>query len=139
MPWGADATGYPRPRCPITLVPSPGTIPEPRPAGGTDRYPRATRCRHISRPVGDRARLASRSPALGWLRTERANLLACLDHATHHARRPVVGLTAGVAAVLRSDGPWTQTLELHAHAAAAARRLGEANALGHLGVVRRSF
>jgi hypothetical protein len=82
--------------------------------------------------------LANRNQALAWLQTERANVLACLDRATH-AR--VVELTAGVASLLRSDGPWAQTLELHATAAAAARhlgdRLGEANALNDLGVVRR--
>ncbi|MEO7193628.1 MAG: tetratricopeptide repeat protein [Pseudonocardiaceae bacterium] len=83
--------------------------------------------------------LANRNQAHDWMQTERANLLACLDHTTHHAR--VVGLTAGLASLLRSDGPWTQAEELHAHATDAARRLGdrlgEANALNDLGEVRR--
>jgi len=84
--------------------------------------------------------LTSRDQALGWLRIERANLLACREHATHHAQHArVVGLTAVVASLLRSDGPWTQARELHAQAATAARhlgdRLGEANALTYLGDV----
>ena len=92
-------------------------------------------------PPGAAPGLASRNLALAWLRTERATLLACLDHATHHAQHArVIGLTAGVASLLRSDGPWTQALQLHATAAAAARhlgdRLGEANALNYRGDVR---
>jgi tetratricopeptide (TPR) repeat protein len=86
--------------------------------------------------------LASLDHALAWLRIERANLRSCLDHATRHTQHArVVGLTAGVASLLRSDGPWSQALELHANAAAAARhladRIGEANAFNDLGVVRR--
>jgi hypothetical protein len=42
--FGADVAGYPRPRGPTTQVPSPGAIPEPRPAGGTEVL--------ILRPVG---------------------------------------------------------------------------------------
>ncbi len=92
-------------------------------------------------PPGAAPGLASRNQALAWLRIEQANLLACLDHATHHAQHVrVVGLTAGVASLLRSDGPWTQARELHTQAATAARhlgdRLGEVNALTDLGVVR---
>lgn len=92
-------------------------------------------------PPGSVPGLASRDQALAWLQIERANLLACRDHATHHAQHArVVGLTAGVAALLRNDGPWTQAQELHAQAAAAARhlddRLGEATVLTELGFVR---
>lgn len=54
-----------------------------------------------------------------------------------HAR--VVELTAGVASLLRSEGPWTQARELHAQAVTAARhlgdRLGEAEVLNHNGTV----
>jgi len=80
--------------------------------------------------------------ALAWARAERANLLACLDHASQtgqHAR--VVALTAAVAALLRQDGPWTDAITRHATAATAARHLGDqpgqANALTNLGDVRR--
>jgi tetratricopeptide (TPR) repeat protein len=80
--------------------------------------------------------------ALTWARAERTNLLCCLDHATwggQHAR--VVTLTAAIAALLRHDGPWTESITRHATAAQAARhlgdRLGEASALHDLGVARR--
>jgi DNA-binding SARP family transcriptional activator/tetratricopeptide (TPR) repeat protein len=80
--------------------------------------------------------------ALAWLRDERASLLACLDHATQasqHAR--VIGLTAGIAALLRYDGPWADAITRHTIAVRAARRLGDrpgqASALHHLGDVRR--
>jgi hypothetical protein len=55
--------------------------------------------------------LADREQALAWARAERAGLLACLDHATatgRHAR--VVALTAGIAGLLRSDGPWADAI-----------------------------
>jgi tetratricopeptide (TPR) repeat protein/transcriptional regulator with XRE-family HTH domain len=79
--------------------------------------------------------------ALAWARAERASLLACLDHATHtgqHAR--VIALTAGIAGLLRRDGPFTDAITRHIAAARAAGRLGDrlgqANALNHLGAVR---
>jgi tetratricopeptide (TPR) repeat protein/transcriptional regulator with XRE-family HTH domain len=85
--------------------------------------------------------LAGTAQALSWSRAERANLLACLGCATdtgQHAR--VVSLTAAMASVLRHDGPWGDAMDRHATAAAAARqlgdRLGEANALNDLGLLR---
>ncbi|MDW5326765.1 tetratricopeptide repeat protein [Plantactinospora sp. KLBMP9567] len=80
--------------------------------------------------------------AAGWLRVERANLLACLHHTTardqHHR---VVGLTAGLTNLLRSEGPWTTAVDLHQHAinhaAQVGDRLSQANALHDLGAVRR--
>jgi tetratricopeptide (TPR) repeat protein/transcriptional regulator with XRE-family HTH domain len=79
--------------------------------------------------------------ALAWSRTERDNLLACLDHAARagdDAR--VVALTAVIASLLRQDGPWTTALERHGNAVQAARRLGDraalADALNSLGIVR---
>jgi tetratricopeptide (TPR) repeat protein/transcriptional regulator with XRE-family HTH domain len=86
--------------------------------------------------------LADQEQALAWARTERASLIACLDHATstgQHAR--VTALTAGLAGLLRSDGPWAEAITRHTAAAQAARdlgdRLGQANALSDLGDVRR--
>ena len=86
--------------------------------------------------------LPDRPRALSWARAERASLLACLDHVTRtgqHAR--VVALTAALPALLRQDGPWSDAITRHTTAAQAARhlgdRLGEANALDDLGVVRR--
>ena len=86
--------------------------------------------------------LADREQALAWARTQRASLLACLDHVTRtgqHAR--VTALTAGLAGLLRSDGPWADAITRHIAAAQAARdlgdRLGQAGALSDLGDVRR--
>ena len=86
--------------------------------------------------------LASREQALAWARAERASLLACLDHATRtgqHAR--VIALTAGLAGLLRRDGPWADAVARHKAAIDATEhlgdRLGQAGALTDLGVVRR--
>lgn len=77
--------------------------------------------------------------ALSWLRTERANLLACLA-STDDPRR-IVALTAGLTELLRRDGPWTDALTLHTHAAQAAASLGDklehANALDDMATIRR--
>ena len=85
--------------------------------------------------------LPGQEQALAWARAERASLLACLDHATgtgQHAR--VIALTAGLAGLLRHDGPWTEAITRHIAAVQAARhlgdRLGQANALTNLGVMR---
>ncbi|HEX3492548.1 MAG TPA: tetratricopeptide repeat protein, partial [Streptosporangiaceae bacterium] len=86
--------------------------------------------------------LAGQEQALAWLRAERGSLLACLDHATatsEHAR--VTALTAALAGLLRSDGPWAEAITRHTAAIRAARylgdRLGQANALSDLGHLRR--
>jgi tetratricopeptide (TPR) repeat protein/transcriptional regulator with XRE-family HTH domain len=87
--------------------------------------------------------LASQEQALAWARAERTSLLACLDQATgagQHAR--VIALTAGLAAVLRYDGPWDEAIARHATADQAARqsgdRPGQAGAITCLGDVRRA-
>jgi class 3 adenylate cyclase/tetratricopeptide (TPR) repeat protein len=86
--------------------------------------------------------LVGRDQALAWAQAERANLFACLDHATaagQHAR--IIALTAGLAALLRHDGPWAEAVTRHATAVRSARhlgdRLGQANALNELGIMRR--
>jgi len=86
--------------------------------------------------------LAGREEALAWARAERTNLLACLDQATatgQHAR--IIALTAGLAGLLRHDGPWAEAITRHATAVQAARhrgdRLAQADALTNLGDVRR--
>ena len=86
--------------------------------------------------------LAGRDQALAWARAERTSLLACLDQATaagQHAR--VIALTAGLAALLRSDGPWDQAITRHATAVQAARQIGDrpgqALALTDLGDIRQ--
>ena len=70
--------------------------------------------------------LADQDQALAWARAERANLLACLDHAGaagQHAR--VIALTAGIAGLLRRDGPWASAIIRHAAAIKDARYLGD--------------
>ncbi|AVT36028.1 transcriptional regulator [Plantactinospora sp. BB1] len=75
--------------------------------------------------------------AVDWLRVERANLLACLHHATiRNEHQQVVGLTAGLTSLLRREGPWDTAADLHQRAADHAvqinDRLGQANALTDL-------
>jgi tetratricopeptide (TPR) repeat protein/transcriptional regulator with XRE-family HTH domain len=86
--------------------------------------------------------LTSGDQALTWLRVERAALLACRDHlAATGQRARLVALTAGLAGLLRQDGPWDQARALHAQAAQAAEELGDragqAGALLSLGDVER--
>ena len=79
--------------------------------------------------------------ARAWLRAERANLSACLRHAIDgglDAR--IVALSAGLANLLRIDGPWPKAIAMQTAAAAAAVRLGnrtgQARALTELGTLR---
>jgi tetratricopeptide (TPR) repeat protein len=85
--------------------------------------------------------IADREQALAWVRAERANLLGWLDNVTgteQHAR--VIGLTAGLAGLLRHDGPWAEALTRHTTAVRAAQHLGDrpglAGALIDLGLLR---
>jgi tetratricopeptide (TPR) repeat protein/transcriptional regulator with XRE-family HTH domain len=104
--------------------------------------PRPSAAGYAAAPPAMVPDLPDRAAALRWARTEHANVLACLDHVTgagQHAR--VVALTAGTAAVLRQDGPWADAITRHAIAVESARRIGDrlgvANALDDLGIVRR--
>ena len=86
--------------------------------------------------------LPDSTQALAWARAERANLIACLDHATRTGQGArIVALSAGIVSLLRNDGPWAAAITCHATAAQAAQRLGdrlgEAAALNNLGAVRR--
>ncbi len=79
--------------------------------------------------------------ARAWLRAERPNLIAALDHATGHAHHQrLIALAAGLDTLLSTDGPWTQAIALHTAAATAARfladRSSQADALMRLGNVR---
>jgi DNA-binding SARP family transcriptional activator/tetratricopeptide (TPR) repeat protein len=60
-----------------------------------------------------------------WLRTERPNLLAAIDHTTRTSDQRAVALTAGLATLLRTDGPWSQAVTLQTTAVDIARRLGD--------------
>jgi DNA-binding SARP family transcriptional activator/tetratricopeptide (TPR) repeat protein len=80
--------------------------------------------------------------AVAWLRTERPNLLACVRHTTtHQLHHHTVGLTAGIATLLRTDGPWSLAADLHHAAAATAQQGGDqqnhANALHDLSIARQ--
>jgi len=85
--------------------------------------------------------LPGRAAALAWMRTERANLLACIGYAITQAEpERMIALTSAVAAFLYQEGPWQQAALLHHAAATTACHLGdglgEANALWDLGRVR---
>ncbi len=82
--------------------------------------------------------LADDGSARTWLRAERANLGACLGYAIDVGlAERVVALSAGLANLLRTDGPWTAGIDVQAAAANAAARLGDqsgrARALTELG------
>jgi tetratricopeptide (TPR) repeat protein/transcriptional regulator with XRE-family HTH domain len=86
--------------------------------------------------------LTGRERALTWARAERASLLACLDYVSATGQdAQVIALTAGIAGLLRLDGPWAEAITRHTAAVQAARdlgdRLGEAGALNDLGDVLR--
>jgi tetratricopeptide (TPR) repeat protein len=85
--------------------------------------------------------LSDGTRALDWIRAERGSLLALLDQARAAGQHAVVvALTAGIAALLRQDGPWAEARTRHATAIEAARRaedqLGEANARCDLADIR---
>jgi tetratricopeptide (TPR) repeat protein len=64
--------------------------------------------------------------ARAWLRAERANLTTCLRHAINGGHdEATVALSAGLANLLRTDGPWPQAIAAQTAAAAAAARLGD--------------
>lgn len=78
--------------------------------------------------------------ALAWLRAERANLDAAFDYARGRDEH-LVALAAGMAGILRIDGPWSRALEIHSGAVQAAENSGDrtahADALADLGRVRQ--
>jgi tetratricopeptide (TPR) repeat protein/transcriptional regulator with XRE-family HTH domain len=106
------------------------------------RHARTAPARAAGRTPTATPDLADREQALAWARAERASLLACLDHATKVGQQArVIALTAGLAGLLRHDGPWSEAVTRHVTAVQAARdlgdRLGQANAFVSLGAVRR--
>ncbi|WP_405558585.1 ATP-binding protein [Streptomyces sp. NBC_01171] len=86
--------------------------------------------------------LHTQKDGIAWLRTERPNLLAAIDHTsrTHQSTR-TIALTTGITSLLRQDGPWNQAVTLHHSAAMTAhqdlRPLDQANALHDQGIVHR--
>ncbi|MCX4094430.1 ATP-binding protein [Nocardia sp. alder85J] len=63
--------------------------------------------------------------ALAWLRTERRNLLACVEYVTDARPTRMVELTGLVAGLLERDGMWSQAADLYQRAAEASARLGD--------------
>jgi DNA-binding SARP family transcriptional activator/tetratricopeptide (TPR) repeat protein len=100
------------------------------------RYPRPA---PIGPPPARVPALPDADTARAWLRAERGNLTACLQHAMQRCDDDrTVALGAGLANLLRTDGPWPQAIA--AQAAAAARlsdQFGQARALTELGDLRR--
>ncbi|MER5908681.1 trypsin-like peptidase domain-containing protein [Streptomyces mirabilis] len=91
---------------------------------------------HTSSPAPHAKTDPDRERTLAWLRTERENLLACIHYAVgHNHAKPAIRLSAAIAPLLRTDGPRTDALALHARAAEIAQRtgdpLGQAEALDH--------
>ena len=80
--------------------------------------------------------------ARAWLRDEHHNLDAAFTHAhTRTLDEHTTALAAGLAEILRIDGPWARALKIHQTAADTARRRDRpaacAKALTNLGIVRR--
>lgn len=85
--------------------------------------------------------MRSRDDAMTWMRTERDNLLDCLDYAQQAGEwARLVELTEAMAGFIQLDGPLPLAIALHERAVAGAQEIGDdlgaANALDHLGWVR---
>ena len=86
--------------------------------------------------------LSGAEAARAWLRTERDNLEAAHTHAhTHNLHEHTIALAAGLAEILRTDGPYLRAMTLHQAAAETAEHYGNptahANALTDLGIMQR--
>jgi len=86
--------------------------------------------------------LSDLGQAAAWLEAERANLHAAADFAATRERSGhAIAIPGAMSGFLAACGHWDQSAALHQGALAAARqagdRLGEADALGTLGVLQR--
>ncbi|MBF6174979.1 ATP-binding protein [Nocardia blacklockiae] len=110
-------------------------------AAADQRLARRTRPTTALRADTTRREFGSEIAALTWLRAERANLLACLDHCATGEPARAVDLIDTLAGLLEHDGPWTFAIRLHQRGLAIARtlsdELGQANILKHLGTLHR--
>jgi tetratricopeptide (TPR) repeat protein len=96
----------------------------------------------VASPPDALPNLVTIAQATQWLRAERANLLACLDHATESGQSArVIAFTAALTTLLRQEVPWGEGIALHDTALRAARqsgdRLAEAYVLNQLGTIRQ--
>ena len=103
------------------------------------RYPRIAPDDPVPAHAPD---LTDPDAARAWLRAERENLEAAHSHARALALdEQAVALAAGLAEILRTDGPFTRAVDLHRSAADTAERhshpAAQASALVDLGSVRR--
>ncbi|MGV9540157.1 ATP-binding protein [Nocardia beijingensis] len=117
-------------------------------AAHADRWPASPPCTGTDDAIASAATRDALVPefgdqlqALTWLRTERDNLLACLDHTADRDLARMIALTASLARFLELNGEWPLAARLQQRAADTTRelgdRLGEADALNALGRVRR--
>lgn len=75
---------------------------------------------------------APQERALPWLRTERENLLACIEYGYRAGRvADAVHLSRTVAFLLSTDGPWSEATAVHERAAQAARDSGDHSGQAH--------
>lgn len=105
------------------------------------RYCRPVTGDPVAELASDCQDLSDQTAALRWARTERGNLLACIDLVTSsHKHSRVVALTATIEGLLRRDGPMDEALRRHGAAINAAihtgDRDGQAGALVDLAVVQ---
>ncbi|MFD4231364.1 ATP-binding protein [Streptomyces sp. NPDC058545] len=87
--------------------------------------------------------LVDREQARTWVRTERPNLIACINHAARHRQYTrVIQLTEAMDTFPSEENHWQQDVTLYETALTAVRhagdRLSQANALHHLSWARSS-
>lgn len=71
--------------------------------------------------ASDAPHLTTRTQALKWMESERANLLACAQRTIQRAQHPrVVQFARSMAGYLQQAGPWDRAIEIHRAATAAA-------------------
>lgn len=86
--------------------------------------------------------ITDQEAAWSWLRAERANLLACMNHTLDTAQSKfTIDFVSGLTSIMDSEGQWAQAADLHGKAVQCAREIGdavaEADALYRLGQMYR--
>ncbi|WP_435590804.1 tetratricopeptide repeat protein [Nocardia sp. bgisy118] len=89
----------------------------------------------IARESGDQA------SARSWIRSEHANLIACLDYAITNRPTQAITYAKTLAVVLIQYGPWPTAVQLYERTCIVASdlrdQLGEANTLNYLGIMQK--
>ncbi len=116
-------------------------------AATADRYLRLvtqptdpTAVRPPRAPIPSPRNLRDTAEALAWMRRERANFLAFIEHSSSHDQPSrAIELIDALSSLLFREGPWPQAGELHRRAIELARRIddpfAEANACLGLGII----